>query len=258
MLTHVNYRTGAMHDMGVVSDLAHARGILTVWDLAHSAGAVPIDLHEAKADFAVGCGYKYLNGGPGAPAFVWVNPKHTDIFWQPLAGWWGHAAPFEFTPDYRPAKGIARYQCGTQPILSLTALDCGLDAFLAAELLGGMAALRYKSLALTGLFMQLVRARLHAHGLEIVTPDHESLRGSQVSLTRADGAYAIVQALIARGVIGDFRAGDGDQQPDILRFGFTPLYIGYAEVWHAVEQLLQVMESGEWRDARFALKNLVT
>ena len=258
MLTHVNYRTGAMHDMAAVSALAQARGILTVWDLAHSAGAVPVDLHGAKADFAVGCGYKYLNGGPGAPAFVWVHPRHTDRFWQPLAGWWGHAAPFEFTPDYRPAKGIARFQCGTQPILSLTALDCGLDAFLAAESLGGMAALRRKSLALTGLFMQLVRARLHSHGFDIVTPKQESLRGSQVSLARAEGAYAIVQALIARGVIGDFRAGDGGQHPDILRFGFTPLYIGYADVWHAVEQLCQVMDSGEWRDARFALKNAVT
>ena len=258
MLTHVNYRTGAMHDMTAVSALAHARGILTAWDLAHSAGAVPVDLHAAKADFAVGCGYKYLNGGPGAPAFVWVHPRHTDRFWQPLAGWWGHAAPFEFTPDYRPAKGIARYQCGTQPILSLTALDCGLDAFLAAEPLGGMAALRRKSLALTGLFMQLVRARLHAHDIDIVTPTQENLRGSQVSLTRVEGAYAIVQALIARGVIGDFRAGDGGQHPDILRFGFTPLYIGYADVWYAVEQLWQVMDSGEWRDASFALKNAVT
>lgn len=258
MLTHVNYRTGAMHDMTAVSALAHARGILTAWDLAHSAGAVPVDLHAAKADFAVGCGYKYLNGGPGAPAFVWVHPRHTDRFWQPLAGWWGHAAPFEFTPDYRPAKGIARYQCGTQPILSLTALDCGLDAFLAAESLGGMAALRRKSLALTGLFMQLVRARLHAHDIDIVTPTQENLRGSQVSLTRVEGAYAIVQALIARGVIGDFRAGDGGQHPDILRFGFTPLYIGYADVWYAVEQLWQVMDSGEWRDASFALKNAVT
>jgi kynureninase len=258
MLTHVNYRTGAMHDMAAVSALAHVRGILTVWDLAHSAGAVLVDLHAAKADFAVGCGYKYLNGGPGAPAFVWVHPRHTDGFWQPLAGWWGHAAPFEFTPDYRPAKGIARYQCGTQPILSLTALDCGLDAFLTAESLGGMTALRRKSLALTGLFMQLVRARLHGYGFDIVTPNQESLRGSQVSLARAEGAYAIVQALIARGVIGDFRAGDGGQHPDILRFGFTPLYIGYADVWHAVEQLCQVMDSGEWRDARFSLKNEVT
>ncbi len=258
MLTHVNYRTGAMHDMAALTAQAHARGILCVWDLAHSAGAVPVHLHAAQADFAVGCGYKYLNGGPGAPAFVWVHPRHTDRFWQPLAGWWGHAAPFEFTPDYRPAAGITRYQCGTQPILSLTALDCGLDTLLAAEAQGGMGALRRKSLALTGLFMQLVRTRLHGQGFGIATPELESLRGSQVSLTRQEGAYAIVQALIARGVIGDFRAGDGGQHPDILRFGFTPLYIGYADVWHAVEHLRQVMASGEWRDARFAHKNAVT
>jgi kynureninase len=258
MLTHVNYRTGAMHDMQAVTAQAHAHGTLTVWDLAHSAGAVPVDLHAAQADFAVGCGYKYLNGGPGAPAFVWVNPRHTERFWQPLAGWWGHATPFEFTPDYRPAPGITRYQCGTQPILSLTALDCGLDTMLAADSLGGMAALRQKSLALTGLFMQLVRTRLHGQGFGIATPAEEALRGSQVSLTRADGAYAIVQALIARGVIGDFRAGDGAKHADILRVGFTPLYIGYADVWNAAEQLCQVMASGEWQDARFAQKHAVT
>ena len=258
MLTHVNYRTGAMHNMQAITALAHAKGILTVWDLAHSAGAVPVDLHASGADFAVGCGYKYLNGGPGAPAFVWVHPQHTDRFWQPLAGWWGHAAPFAFTPDYQPAKGITRFQCGTQPILSLTALDCGLDAMLAAEPLGGMSALHQKSLALTGLFMQLVRTQLHGHGFGIATPAEEALRGSQVSLTRTDGAYAIVQALIERGVIGDFRAGDGGQHADILRFGFTPLYIGYADVWRAADQLLQVMQSGEWQDARFSQKQAVT
>ena len=258
MLTHVNYRTGTMHDMAALTTLAHAQGALTVWDLAHSAGAVPVDLRGADADFAVGCGYKYLNGGPGAPAFVWVHPRHTDRFWQPLAGWWGHAAPFAFTPDYQPAPGITRYQCGTQPILSLSALDCGLDTLLAAEPLGGMAALRRKSLALTGLFMRLVRTRLHGHGLSIVTPEDDALRGSQVSLARSEGAYAIVQALIARGVIGDFRAGDGASEVDILRFGFTPLYLGYADVWHAVERLREVMESGQWRDPRFSQQHAVT
>ncbi|MFM8756359.1 MAG: kynureninase, partial [Limnohabitans sp.] len=191
-------------------------------------------------------------------AFVWVRPQHTDRFWQPLAGWWGHAAPFDFAPDYQPAPGITRFQCGTQPILSLVALDCGLDTVLAADALGGMAALRRKSLALTGLFMQLVRTRLHGYGLGLVTPEQESRRGSQVSLTRAEGAYAIVQALIARGVIGDFRAGDGAAHPDILRFGLTPLYIGYADIWNAVEQLRQVMDSGEWRETRFAQRNAVT
>jgi kynureninase len=258
MLTHVNYRTGAMHDMQTLTALAHAQGILTVWDLAHSAGAVPVDLNGSGADFAVGCGYKYINGGPGAPAFVWAHPKHTDRCWQPLAGWWGHATPFAFTPDYQPAKGITRYQCGTQPILSLTALDCGLDTLLAAEKFGGMNALRQKSLALTGLFMQLIRTRLHGQGFGIATPEQENLRGSQVSLTRHEGAYAIVQALIARGVIGDYRAGDGASNADILRFGFTPLYVGYTDVWNAAEQLCQVMDSGEWQDARFAQKNAVT
>ncbi|WP_372657967.1 kynureninase, partial [Hydrogenophaga sp.] len=225
MLTHVNYRTGAMHDMAAITAAAHAEGILTVWDLAHSAGAVPVNLTAAKADFAVGCGYKYLNGGPGAPAFVWVNPLHTERFWQPLAGWWGHAAPFEFTPDYQPASGITRYMCGTQSMISLAALDCGLDAALAAEALGGMDALRKKSLALSDLFITLVEARCSGHGLGLATPREHAQRGSQVCLSRQEGAYAIVQALIARGVVGDFRAGNPSTgsgrtaSPDILRFG---------------------------------------
>ena len=264
MLTHVNYRTGAMHDMKSVTAAAHSAGILTVWDLAHSAGAVPVDLNGAGADFSVGCGYKYLNGGPGAPAFVWVNPKHADRFWQPLAGWWGHAAPFEFTPDYSPAPGITRYLCGTQPILSMTALECGLDTVLAARPLGGMDALRQKSLALTDLFIELVETRCAGHDLGLATPRKHAQRGSQVCLTRKTGAYAIVQALIKRGVIGDFRAGDPSTSsgrpgmPDILRFGFTPLYIGYEDVWNAVEHLKQVLETAEWQNPEFNKKNAVT
>ena len=259
-LTHVNDRTGARHDMAAVTAAAHAAGVLTVWDLAHSAGAVPVALNAAKADFSIGCGYKYLNGGPGAPAFVWVNPQHADRFWQPLAGWWGHAAPFEFTPDYRPAAGISRYLCGTQPILSMTALECGLDTVLAAEPLGGMQALRKKSLALTDLFIQLVEDRCTGHGLGLATPREHAGRGSQVCLTKTEGAYAIVQALIARGVIGDFRAGDGGagKHLDILRFGFTPLYIGFEDVWNAVEHLKQVLETDEWRKAEFNQKHAVT
>lgn len=257
-LTHVNYRSGAMHDMLAVTAAAHAAGALVVWDLAHSAGAVPVDLHAADADFAVGCGYKYLNGGPGAPAFVWVHPRHADRFWQPLAGWWGHAAPFEFTPDYRPAAGIARYQCGTQPIISLAALECGVDTVLAAEPCGGMAALREKSLALADLFIELVERRCAGHGLALVTPRDHARRGSQVCFSRSDGAYAIVQALIARGVIGDFRAGDGTLHPDILRFGFAPLYLRFVDVWDAVEQLRDVLESAEWREARFQQRAAVT
>ena len=258
MLTHVNYRTGAMHDMAQVTAAAHAAGILTVWDLAHSAGAVPVDLTRAQADFAVGCGYKYLNGGPGAPAFVWVAPRHADRFWQPLAGWWGHAAPFDFTPDYRPAPGIGRYLCGTQPMISMAALECGVDTLLAAEPMGGMSALRAKSLALTDLFIDLVEARCAGHDLTLVTPRNPAQRGSQVCLARSTGAYAIIQALIARGVIGDFRAGDGHTHPDILRFGFTPLYLGFEEVWQAVEHLRQVLENAEWQQPEFNQKHAVT
>ncbi|MEI8264502.1 MAG: kynureninase [Betaproteobacteria bacterium] len=251
-LTHVNYRTGRMHDMAGLTARAHAAGALTVWDLAHSAGAVPVDLNGAGADFAVGCGYKYLNGGPGAPAFVWAHRRHVDSAWQPLAGWIGHAAPFEFTPDYVPAPGITRYLCGTPPVLSLAALECGVDTLLAAEPLGGMAALRKKSLSLTRLFAELVQAGCAGHGLRLESPSYDEQRGSQVCLARDEGAYAIVQALIERGVVGDFRA------PDVLRFGFTPLYIGHAEVWDAVEHLRQVLDSGIWRDARFQQRQQVT
>ena len=266
MLTHVNYRTGAMHDMPAVTAAAHDAGALVVWDLAHSAGAVPVDLVGAGADFAVGCGYKYLNGGPGAPAFVWVHPQHAERFWQPLAGWWGHASPFAFTPDYRPAPGISRYLCGTQPIVSLSLLECGLDAFQAAEPLGGMAALRAKSLALTDLFIALVEERCNGFGLGLATPRSHAQRGSQVCLTRehgaggalGSGAFAIMQALIARGVIGDYRAGDGGVHKDILRFGLTPLYTRFCDVWNAVEHLQQVLATEEWVRPEFNRKHAVT
>ncbi|MEO8060263.1 MAG: kynureninase [Burkholderiales bacterium] len=265
MLTHVNYRTGRMHNMAQVTQDAHAAGALVLWDLAHSAGAVPVDLKTADADFAVGCGYKYLNGGPGAPAFVWAHPCHTarmdrDQLRQPLSGWFGHAAPFEFTPDYRPALGIQRFACGTPPVLSMSALDCGVDVFLKAEALGGMAALRRKSIALTTLFTELVEMRCADHGLTLVTPREPAQRGSQVSFAHEQG-YAIMQALIARGVIGDFRAGDAGAAPEsshLLRFGFTPLYTCFAEVWDAVEHLREVLASGEWREARFNQRAAVT
>lgn len=264
LLTHVNYRTGAMHDMGAVTAAAHAAGALSIWDLAHSAGAVPVDLQAADADFSIGCGYKYLNGGPGAPAFVWVHPRHANRFWQPLAGWWGHAAPFAFTLGYEPAPGIQRYLCGTQPIVSLSLMQCGLDVFESANALGGMAALRAKSLALTDLFITLVEQRCYGFGLGVATPLAHAQRGSQVSLTRdrtehgQSSAFAIVQALIAREVVGDYRAGDGGLHKDILRFGFTPLYIGFEDVWNAVEELRQILTRGEWKEERFNAKHAVT
>ena len=250
MLTHVNYRSGRMHDMAALSALAHAAGALVVWDLAHSAGAVPLALAADGADFAIGCGYKYLNGGPGAPAYVWVQPRHAERFWQPLAGWMGHAAPFEFTPGYRPAAGISRYLCGTPPVLSLAALECGVDTVLAAQPLGGMQALRAKSLALTRLFAAQVQA--HSPALRLVSPLDDAQRGSQVCFGHESIAYPVMQALIHRGVIGDFRA------PDILRFGFTPLYMRFVDAFDAAEQLRQVLASGEWQRPEFNQRQVVT
>jgi len=266
MLTHVNYRSGRVHDMPAVTRAAHAVGALAVWDLCHSAGAVPVEVMLSDADFAVGCGYKYLNGGPGAPAFVWAHPRHTarmdrEQLRQPLSGWLGHAAPFQFTPDYRPAAGIQRFVCGTPPVLAMAALECGVDVFAQAEAFGGMAALREKSLALTSLFIELVEQRCAGLGLALATPREDVLRGSQVSFARDEGGYEVMQALIARGVIGDFRAGDpaaSVASPDLLRFGFTPLYTRFVDVWDAVEHLHAVLMTGEWREARFAARAAVT
>jgi kynureninase len=262
LLTHVNYRTGRMHRMAEVTRAAHAAGALMIWDLAHSAGAMPIDLHAGGSiddapDFAIGCGYKYLNGGPGAPAFAWAHPRHIEWMdregWrQPLSGWLGHAAPFDFSMDYRPAAGMSRFVCGTPPILSLAALECGVDSVLAAESHGGLAAIRQKSIALADLFIALVESRCAEHGLTLVSPRNADERGSQVCFAHATGGYAIMQALIARGVIGDFRA------PDILRFGFTPLYTRFVDVWDAVDRLEHVLTSGEWQQPRFSVKAAVT
>jgi kynureninase len=235
MLTHVNYRSGYQYDMQATSALAHASGALIVWDLAHSAGAVPVDLNKHGADLAVGCTYKYLNGGPGAPAFIWVPKKHQARFQQPLSGWWGHAAPFAMAPDFQPADGIARALCGTQPIVSLALAECGLDVHRQTT----MAAIRTKSLALTDLFIELVEARCAAHPLGLVTPRQHAQRGSHVSFTHPHG-YAVMQALIARGVIGDYR------EPAIMRFGFTPLYTSYADVWDAVEILRDILDRQDY------------
>ena len=251
LLTHVDYRRGRMHDMAAVTTIVQAAGALIVWDLAHSAGAVPIDLSACDADFAVGCGYKYLNGGPGAPAFVWVNQRHIGQP-QPLRGWLGHAAPFDFLPHYEPAPGIVGYQCGTPPILSLVALECGVDTVLAAERFGGMDALRRKSLALTSLFIELLEPLAAEHGFSVVTPRDPLARGSQVSISIPDGAYAVVQALIWRGIVGDFRA------PDIARFGCVPMYTRFVDIWDAVEHLHEILDTGEWRESRYAERAAVT
>ena len=254
MLTQVDYRDGSCLDMAATTALAHRAGALMLWDLAHSAGALEVDLNGAQADLAVGCGYKYLNGGPGAPAFAYVARALQDGFRQPLSGWLGHASPFAFESGYRPAPGIARLQCGTAPVLSMTALESGVDTLLMAESAGGLAALRRKSLALADLFIERVAARCPTHPLRLITPRAHAQRGSQVSYAIGDCqmGYAVVQALIARGVIGDFRA------PDILRFGLAPAYLRASDIWDAVEHLAQVLDTGQWREDRFTTRKAVT
>lgn len=236
MLTHVNYRSGYLHDMHAVTAHAHAQGALCIWDLAHSAGAVEVDLNAAKADFAVGCCYKYLNGGPGAPAFIWVPQRHQANFNHPLSGWWGHATPFSMAPSFEATQGIRRALCGTQPIVSLAMIECGLAIFAQTS----MAEIRRKSLALTDLFIALVESRCGHHPLKLVTPRVQQQRGSQASFTHPHG-YAVVQALIERGVVGDYR------EPEIMRFGFTPLYTRFVDVWDAVEILRDILDQQSYQ-----------
>ncbi len=235
MLTHVNYRTGYLHDMAAITAHAHSRGALVLWDLAHSAGAVPVDLHQAKADFAVGCTYKYLNGGPGAPAFIWVPQHHQAAFNHPLTGWWGHTNPFAMQPSFDATAGIRRALCGTQPIVSLAMVESGLQVFAQTK----MNAIRKKSLALTDLFIALVESRCHKHPLQLVTPREHAQRGSQASFTHPH-AYAVMQALIARGIIGDYR------EPAIMRFGFTPLYTQFVDVWDAVDGVREILDNQDY------------
>lgn len=246
-LTHVDYRTGRMHDATALTAAAHAAGALVCWDLCHSAGAVPVDLTAWDADFAVGCGYKYLNGGPGAPAFASAHRRWHDALDQPLTGWLGHAEPFELERDYRPADGIARVQAGTPPVLSLVALDAALDVFDGVA----MTDLRTKSLALTDYFIELADERLAPHGVAVEAPREHERRGSQVCL-RHEHAYGLIQALIARGVIGDFR------EPNLARFGFAPLYVRFVDVWDAVDHAAAVLAGGEHVEPDFVTRAAVT
>lgn len=247
-LSHVNYRSGRLRDMAGITKAAHEAGALVIWDLCHSLGALPIDLNACEADFAVGCSYKYLNGGPGAPAFLFVASRHLPDAQNPLTGWQGHADPFGFEIDYRPATTVEKFRVGTPPVLSYLPLIESLAIFADADMVG----LRKKSLALTDFFIELVGTRLASHGFSLITPRTHAERGSQVAMTHPDGGWPIMQALIACGVIGDFRA------PDILRFGFTPLYVSFEDVWGAVATLEAIMTSGLWRQERFAERKLVT
>lgn len=247
LLTHVNFKSAAMHDMARLTRLAHEHGALVVWDLAHSAGAMPLELDEWQVDFAVGCGYKYLNGGPGAPAFLYAATRHHAGIRQPLTGWMGHSNPFAFAPDYTPASGVQQFLCGTPAILSMAALDAALDQFAGLDL----QAVRTKSVCLTQLFLDLKESHQELSALRLVSPREAEQRGSHLAFAHAD-AYAICQALIAAGVIVDFRA------PDILRLGFTPLTLRYAEVYDAVEILLEIVRSARYQAPEFARRARVT
>lgn len=245
LLTQVNYRTGYLLDMHALTAHIQQKNALVVWDLCHSAGAVPIDLHDANADFAVGCSYKYLNGGPGAPAFIWVPKRHQAHFAQPLTGWWAHQAPFEMQPSFQAAGDIRSALCGTQPIISLSLISAGLAIFKQTT----MQKIRAKSLALTDLFIALIEQYCSDHPLVLETPKEHARRGSQVSISHPHG-YAIMQALINQGVIGDYR------EPHIMRFGFTPLYTSFMDVWHAVEILRDILDNKKY-DLNL-IKNAVT
>jgi kynureninase len=245
LLTHVHYKSGERFDMEAVTRRAKAGGALTVWDLSHSVGAVPLHLNEAGAELAVGCGYKYLNGGPGAPAFLYVAEHLQERLVSPLRGWMGHAAPFDFTDDYVPARGIGRFLAGTPPILALSALESGIDTFDDVS----MERLWAKSIALFDVFHGLVEARCPE--LECISPRGPDQRGSHISF-RHPHAFEICQALIADQVIGDFRA------PDVIRFGLTPLYLGFEDLWHAVDRMARILETGSWREPRFAVRGKVT
>jgi kynureninase len=233
--------------MKALTALAHEKGALTMWDLAHSAGAFEVDLTGTGADFAVGCGYKYLNGGPGAPAFLYVRPSRQDRVRPLLAGWMGHEAPFAFDQDYRPLEGVGRMRVGTPPVISLAGLDAALDVWDDVD----MAAIRAKSVALCDLFIAEVERRCEGHKLRLISPRDAAQRGSQVSFAHEQG-YAIMQALISRGVIGDFRA------PDVMRFGLTPLYLSYAEVARAAEIMAEVLDNRLWDRPEFLTRAAVT
>lgn len=247
LLSHVDYRTARVQDMGAVTAEAHAAGALVLWDLSHTTGAVACDLTAADADMAVGCTYKYLNGGPGAPAFMWVHPRFHDRLQQPLSGWMGHVAPFRFTRDYAPAAGARRLVCGTPQVLSLAALDAALAIWARVDL----AALYAKSRAMTGFFIEAVESQCGQHGVSLLSPRDAAARGSHVSFDHPQG-YEVVQALIARGVIGDFRA------PSAMRFGFAPLYLSFTQVAQAVAQLADVLDTRAWDDPRFRVRAVVT
>ena len=247
MLSHINYKTGRISDMKKITDYAHQQGALVVWDLSHSVGVIPMDLHNIGVDFAVGCTYKHLNGGPGAPGFLYVHSDLIAIVSQPLSGWLGHSDPFAFETKYTPANNINKFICGTPSILSYKAVESALDIFDEISL----EQVREKSIQLSELFIKLIQQECGDFGFELFSPIDAALRGSQISY-KHENAYPIMQSLISRGIIGDYR------EPNILRFGISPLYMRYEDVWSAIICLKNIMQSNEWDSSNFKIRNYVT
>jgi len=247
MLTHVNFRSGKLHDMRRLTERAHEKGVLVIWDLAHSTGALPLELDDWGVDFAVGCGYKYLNGGPGAPAFIYAAERHHASIRQPLTGWMGHQKPFSFSGEYQPAPGVQQFLCGTPPVLSMSVMDAALEVFEGVD----MEELRAKSMGLSELFIQLCQTNKHLRELTLVSPQNSHDRGSQLAFAHP-AAFSICQALIERGVIADFRA------PDILRIGLAPLYVRYKDIWDAVQILAEIMMTRSYLQDQYSRPQKVT
>lgn len=247
LLSHVDYRSGALLDMASITRQVHESGALMIWDLCHSVGAIEVELDKSDVDFAIGCTYKYLNGGPGSPAFIYANKKHHGKIQQPLSGWWGHAEPFAFDQDFQPAQGMRAMLCGTQPIISMVGLDAALDVFKDIK----MAEVRQKSKKMTQLFSELVLENCSQYEIKLFGPDDADARGSQVSFSHPN-AYAVMQALISQGVIGDFR------QPNIIRFGFSTLYLSFQDVRNAAQLLSNILETGDWKQYQQARSGAVT
>ena len=247
MLSHVNYKTGRISDIKKITSIAHEKGALVIWDLSHSVGVMPLYLHDCGVDFAVGCTYKHLNGGPGAPGFLYVHKSLIEKVSQPLTGWMGHIQPFEFVVNYQPANDICKYICGTPPIIAYKAIESGLTVFEQVS----MNVVREKSIKLSEMFIQLMQQECIKFGFELFSPRNAEQRGSQVSFTHGNG-FSIMQTLISHSVVGDFR------QPNILRFGFSPLYIRFEDVWHAVICLREIMQTKEWQSEQFNKRGYVT
>ena len=247
VLSHINYKTGRITDIKKITTFAHEKGALVVWDISHSVGILPMNLHDLGVDFAVGCTYKHLNGGPGAPGFLFVHSSLIEKVSQPLTGWLGHIKPFDFEVEYQPANDINKFICGTPPIIAYKAIESGLEIFKDLSIIE----IRDKSIKLSEMFIQLMKQECTEFGFTLFSPKNSEQRGSQISFLH-ENAYSIIQALISHGIIGDYR------EPNVMRFGISPLYMRFEDVWNAITCLREIMQTGEWQSEKFKNKNYVT